>query len=192
MAVLNLQVGAGADDAREVATVMYLDETTGIIMPASTPGAWAAARFGPVTIPVGSTITAVVLSLYVYTSANDSPDVNVFFHASDNSPQPTTTASDLSSRSVTSGVVWTDTNIGTGWKSPADLTTPFSEVYSRPGYAPNIYVTALLDARSTGNDFRFRCFENDPALAPTLVITYTAPAGGGVAVKMAHYRRLRS
>lgn len=193
MAVLNLQVAAGNDDAREVATVMYLDETTGIIMPSNSPGTWAATRFTNVTIPAGSTVTAATYSVYVYTTSNDSPDVDVFADDADNSAQPTTTASDLTNRTETTAkVTWTATNIGTGWKSPGDVAAVVQEVIDRAGWASGNAITILLDARTTSNDFRFRCYENDTTLAAKLDITYTPPAGGGVAVKAAHYRRLRS
>jgi len=194
MASLSRQVAAGNDDARQVAGVMYLDETTGIIMPANTPGAWAATRFTNITIPPGSTIgTPTTYSVYVYTSSNDSPDLDALADDADDSAQPTTTANDLSNRVLTTAkVTWTATNIGTGWKSPGDVAAVIQEIIDRPGWASGNAITILLDARTTSNDFRFRCYENDPLLAAKLDITYTPPAGGGVAVKMAHYRRLRS
>ena len=179
MATLNLQVAAGNDDAREVAGTMYLDEATGIIMPSNSAGTWAATRFTGVTIPPGSTVTAATYEVDVYTTANDNPDVNVFADDADNSAQPTTSASNLSGRTTTTAsVVWTGTNIGTGWKSPGDLSAVIQEVIDRGGWASGNAITILLDARSTANDFRFRPYEYNSANAAKLTITYTPPAGG--------------
>lgn len=161
-------------------------------MPSGSSGAWAAARFTGATIPPGSTIDSATLSLYIHSATYDDTDVTFFLDDADNSAALTTTANDFSSRAATTAnVVWTATAVGTGWKSPGSLTAVVQEVVSRAGWASGNALTVLMDARTVSNNFRFRSYEYDPTLAAKLDITYTPPAGGGVAVKAAHYRRLR-
>jgi hypothetical protein len=193
MATISLQVAAGNDDAREVAGTMYLNEATGIVMPASSPGTWAATRFTGVTVPPGSIIDVATYQLDVYTTSNDSPDVNVLADDADNSAQPTAAANNLSGRTpTTAAVIWTANNIGTGWKSPADLSAVIQEIIDRAGWASGNAITILLDARSVNNDFRFRSYEYGAANAAKLDITYTPPGGGGHAHRKVSAARLVS
>ncbi len=180
MAVYNGQVAAGDDDGREPGSgTPILNDASEIIMLAASANTWTAMRFTNVTIPQGSTIAAATLSIYIHSATYDSPDVTVYLEAANNSAALTTATNNISGRAVTSGVVWTAANLGTGWKSPGDLSTPVQEVVDRVSWASGNAMAVLFDARTGDNDLRWRPYEYDTTLAAKLDITYTPPAGSG-------------
>jgi len=177
VAVLNLQIAAGADDGRETgAGVVELTSATGVIMPASSTGYWAALRFLNVTTPEKATVSASTLSLYFYDTSNDSPDVDIYADDADNSAALVETDTNISARTKTTAkTTWTATNQNTGWITSPDLTAVVQEVIDRDGWVSGNALTLLLDARTVSNSIRFRSYEFDSALAAKLDITYTEP-----------------
>lgn len=179
MAIANLQVASGNDDGREPGSgTPVLDGATEIIMVVEGASAWAAMRFTNVPIPQGSTINSATLSIYVHSATYDSPDINIFLDDADNSAALTTGLNDFSGRALTTAsVVWTATNIGTGWKSPGAMTAVVQEVVNRAGWASGNAMTVLFDARTGANELRWRPYEFGSSLQTKLDIDYTPPGG---------------
>jgi hypothetical protein len=192
VATLNLQIATGNDDANESpAGTVNLSHATTILMDALA-GYWAALRFTNVTIPPGSTVTAATLTITTYTSTHDSIDLDIYAEDVDNSAALAATANNISGRTLTTAkVTWTAANVGSGAKSPGDLSPVVQEVFDRVGWASGNALTLILDARSTSNDLYFRPYENGAGEAAALSITYTPPAGGGLPVKAMYYAGAR-
>lgn len=177
MTTLNLQVGAGSDDADESATgVMDLTDAAQLTLTAA--GQWAGVRFTNVTVPQGTSVTSATLSVYLTNSTNDiAGGIDVYAQAADNAGTFTSTASDISSRTRTTAKVnWTGDVGGPGWKSPGDLAAVVNEVFARAGWASGNALVLILDAGAT-TDFRFRSYEYDTTLAAKLDIVYPDAAG---------------
>lgn len=179
MTILNLQIATGDDDANESpAGTVNLSHATTILMD-GLAGYWAALRFTGVSVPAGSAVTAATLVVTTYTTVHDSADMDIYAEDADNSAALAATSTNISARTLTTAkVTWTSANMGTGAKSPGDLSALIQEVFDRPGWVSGNALTLILDALSTGNDFYFRPYEYSPTEAAALSITYTPPAGG--------------
>lgn len=186
MTTLNSQVGASSDDARENAGTVGLTA-------ASINAGGATHRLGfrwpNVTVPNGATITSATLSLYVTSTANDTPNgATVGMQAADNAATFTTGTNDISGRTRTSTVAWSGSNIGDGWKT-LDLTSQVQEVVNRSGWTSGNAMAAIL-AGVVGSNLTVTAWDGTPSQAAKLDIVYTV-ASGGMAVKAAHYARMR-
>ena len=129
-----------------------------------------------VNIPKGSTINTAYVSFYVPSTTYDDAAVRLKFQDGSGSPPSfTTTAGDISDRSVTSAYVnWADTILGTGWKDTPILVNSLQELVN--DY--NITALVLLAKRNTSQNYelRVRSYNGNPAEAPRLYVTYTPPA----------------
>lgn len=193
MATLALQVGSGNDDGREPGSgTPILNDANEIIMIVSSINTWAAMRFTNVTVPQGSTINTFTHSIYVNSTTYDTADLNVYLENADNSAALTTSSNNISGRSLTSAVIWTATNMGTGWKSPGDLASQFQTVVNRVGWVSGNAATVLFKARSGTNELRWRPYEYDSSLAAKIDIDYTAPGGASHVVSKVSRVRLVS
>jgi hypothetical protein len=102
-------------------------------------------RFPNFTANPGDTITSAIVTLTCRNVGNaETCNVNCYFNAADNASAPTNYAG-AEGLALTSGVAWSVPNISVGqtYTSP-DLATPLQEVISRPGWAYNNAVMAVI------------------------------------------------
>jgi hypothetical protein len=141
-------------------------------------------RFTGLNIPSGATVTNAYLTFGAI--AADSPNTNngttnltIRAQAADNPTTFTSTAFNVSNRATTSSLVewsvpaWTT---GVSYNSP-DLTNLVQEVVDRPGWAVGnsmVFIITGTGSRSADS------YDGNSSNAPKLVITYAAPAPGGV------------
>ena len=183
MPTLNLQVAAGTDDARESQDGQdWSVSSTSIQMDAADAeeaqynGGFV---FHNVTIPAGSTINSATLSLNITNAAVDDVDATVGFEDVDDADDFSTTANVTTRRAnlTTASVAWSATGLGTGWKSPADLSAPLQEIINRPGWASGNSVCCIVAGNVGVAELTCWAYEGNASLAAKLDIDYTE--GGG-------------
>lgn len=176
MTVLNLQVTASTDDARQNGVTM--DLTAANIVVNATDN-WAGLRFLNVTIPKNSTISAATLQLYSPDTVSDDPNDDIYCEAADNAVTFGTGDSDISNRSrTTSPVSWVATGVGgAAWITSPDIASQVQQVVNRAGWVSGNALVVIFDHTGTP-DWRWRAYNGDVSLAAKLDITYTAPATG--------------
>lgn len=186
MTTLSLQVGASSDDARENSGTVGL---TGTSINTSSIDKLLAFRWTGVTVPKGAPVTSAIISFYVTSTANDTPNgASVGVQDHDSAPTFTTASNDISTRSLTGTVTWSGSNIGAGWKT-VDVTSLVQAVVNRSGWASGNALVVVVQGVS-GTDLSITTWDGTPANAAKLDIEYTA-ASGGMAVKMMYYARIR-
>lgn len=177
MTVLNLQVLASSDDARESGAGAVA--INGATLALSSGSAWLGFRFNSVTIPQGSTINSAGLEVYVDSTAADDPDVDIYCEDADDAGTFTTGANDISSRSLTTAKTnWSAGGVGAGFKTAGDITSAVQEVINRGGWSSGNDLVVIFDSLSSSN-LTIRAYDSNPAEAATLVIDYTDAGGGG-------------
>lgn len=170
MTTLNLQVSASSDDARQNASVMDLTATTVVVNSADDR---AGLRFLNVTIPPGSTVDTAALQLYSLDTVQDDPDDNIYCEDVDDATTFTSSANNISSRTLTTAsVAWSATGVGTGWVTSPDIAAPIQEYVDRPGRVSGNDLNVIFDHQGPP-DFRWRAYDGDTSLAAKLDITYT-------------------
>ncbi len=168
MGILNLQVGASSDDARQTTTTVSL---TGANPNLAGPGTWLGFRWPGVTVPNAATVSSAIISFYVTSTSNDTPNgAPVAMQDADNAATFTTTPSDISARALTSPVAWSGANIGAGWKT-VDVTAAVQAVVNRAGWASGNALVAVING-ATGTDLTITAWDGTPANAAKLDITY--------------------
>lgn len=182
---VNLQVGAGADDAICYDTTWYADLTAFRIGAGGDPGRDAILRFTNVTIPNGATVNAATLKLTAaIADVGDTVRLNIAAEDADNPAVPTSCA-DLAGRVRTSASVpWdftTDWVIDTEY-SPGDLAAVIQELVDRGGWSSGNALNIIIDDDgSDGGAFRRAySYEGSTAKAAKLDITYTATQTGSI------------
>lgn len=182
---LNLQVGAGADDAWESTTGTVT--TTGAAS-IDLPNEWAGFRWQSVTVPAGATIDEAIASWSVQSStANDEPLLDIYCEDADSAAQFTTAGSSISSRARTTATQqWSSTNLGAvntadaNFFSAPTVKALVQEVTDRGGWASGNNLVILITAQA-GNDgtrdFLYGDYSNSSTYGTKLDIDYTA--GGG-------------
>lgn len=186
MPTLNLQVGASSDDARENSGTMGLVASTINIG----GGQQLGFRFTNVTVPQAATIDSAILSLYLTSTDNDTPNgLTVGMEDVDDAATFASTTNNISDRTRTSTVNWNGTNIGSGWKA-IDVTTPVQAVVNRAGWISGNAMAALLHG-ITGANVTIQTYDGNTSLAAKLDITYTT-SSAGVATKATYYARMRA
>lgn len=173
-------VGASSDDAQQVGTTMTLTGTTiGSDLDATSD--WAGMRWTNVTIPAGATITSAVLNVVPTSATQDEPLVTIYFENADNCGTFTTTASDISNRSLTTGVSWSNTNLGangsTYYNSPS-LVSDLQTVINRGGWASGQAICAIIQGGATSTrDLTIEAYDLGPGTnPPQLIVTWTVPS----------------
>jgi type IV pilus assembly protein PilY1 len=185
MTTINLQVGASSDDARQNSGVVGL---TGAGINAGGVNQQLGFRFTNVTVPNAATVTSAILSLYVTSTANDTPNgATVGMEAADNAGTFTTGANNITNRTRTSTTAWSGTDIGAGWQT-VDVTSYVQTVVNRAGWVSGNAMAAILYG-VTGSDVTITAWDGTPSQAAKLDITYTA--GGVPAKAMMYYARRR-
>ena len=175
MTTLNLQVTASTDDAWENAagTVNTTGATIGTL---STGNMWGGFRFLNVTVPNAATINAgTQLQVYINSTSFDDLVCDVYAQAIDDAATFSTSANDISSRSLTTAKTSVNaTAIGVGWYV-ISLTSVIQEIVNRAGWVSGNDIAIIIDALG-GINFQCRTWDNDTTLAAKLDIDYTAAA----------------
>lgn len=137
------------------------------------------ARFDNVTIPAGVNIDSAVVRLT--SSGNFSGttcNANVYFEDEDDPPAPST-ASDVQTASLTSGVAWN--SIG-AWTTGSTYDTPelasiLQDVIDRVGWASGqAVIVHLVDNGSSTDAYRrSACYENSTYDEAELIVSYSNP-----------------
>ena len=186
MATINLQVGASSDDARQNSGTVGL---TGAGMNAGGVNQQLGFRFTGVTVPNAATVTSAILSLYVTSTANDTPNgATVGMEDGDNAGTFTTGTNNITNRTRTSTVAWSGTDIGAGWQT-VDVTTYVQAVVNRGGWVSGNAMAAILYG-VTGSDVTITTWDGTPSQAAKLDITYTT--AGGATRPAVYYARARA
>ena len=147
--------------------------------------------FSNVTIPPGSTITAATLTVDVVSTSNDDPNLTIALNDVDSAAAPSSAVDDIYGRAQTAATAtWSATGIGAGAKASPDFSSAVQEVIDRGGWASGNNMAVIFDGNAT-TTFSFHMAEEGVGHEPTLNITYTPPASGGVPVKAIYYARLR-
>ncbi len=149
-------------------------------------------RFAPVGVPAGATIVTAHLELAVAAASTEATSLEIGAEAVDSAPPFTEARGDLSSRTLgPARVQWAprpwlaaapiDTGAGTGTgsvpvaveRSP-DLRQVVQGLVDRPGWTSDSAAALLI----TGRGRRVAtAFDDDPAAAPRLVVSYRPPVG---------------
>lgn len=172
MPTVTLTAGSGADDADQRADLSAFNATAGTAYGAS--GATATdvsaigLRFPNCPWPKNARITAAQLEVYVNGTKNDDAAFVIYAENVSNAADYVTDARVWGRSTTAGGVPWYATDLGVGWRSPADLASLVSAVTFRSGWVAGNALGVLLHG-STG------------AAAALIIDTYeNADAGVGV------------
>lgn len=136
---------------------------------------WALLYFTNVTIPKGSTVSSATLSLYVINTSNDDPNLDIYCNDVDNAAGPTTNASDISGRTLTSSkATWNATGIGAGFQTSPSFDAAVQKVVGNAGWASGNALAVVLDGLGA-TTFQFYGAEQGTGFQPSISITYTPP-----------------
>lgn len=187
MATFSTSIAASSDDAMQAASTVTLTDTK---IGHYWSNYWVGLRFTNVTIPAGATITAATIDVSVASTSYDDPDLRIYGEATDDATTFTTASNDISGRTRTTAyTTWTDTGIGTGYKTSPDFKAVIQEIIDRGGWSSGNDIALILDAQSN-TQFDFRSY-NDGTAHPSITIDYTEPSGG-IAAKSMYYARMRN
>jgi penicillin V acylase-like amidase (Ntn superfamily) len=87
---------------------------TALVINANGTSQWGAHIINNVTIPQGATITSAYVEPYYTSGALDDPNLSLYLENVDSPAALTTTTGDVSGRSLTTGVAWVASAVGTG------------------------------------------------------------------------------
>jgi RHS repeat-associated protein len=135
-------------------------------------------RFDDMGIPQGATITSAHLQLADVSSRNTSAMAYQFQAFDQDDPTAPSSASDLSSRPLTSASVTSNygtTTAGTFANGP-DIASVIQEIVDRSGYAGGAIV-ATIKSTQTGDALVVSSFDTNTSLAPKLVVEYGSGPG---------------
>lgn len=193
MTTLNLQVGAGNDDAHEsgISTAFNAVAAT-VDIRANSSGSSrrnGGFRFTNVTIPPGSTISAATISIWPTSASFDDMLADWYADDVDNAADFAASATVTGRTRTTATVLWSADSIGSGaFVSSPDLAAVIQEVIDRAGWASgNALVILAIGRSSATKNANAESYDSTPAHAAKLDITYTAPAGSAAAVRSAYY-----
>ena len=154
MTTVNLQVGAGNDDASEKddGSSFKSAGVQGDIIASGT----ASTRencgfvFDSVAIPFSPKVTAADLQLYLIT--NDDPECDIYCEDVDDADDFGTTADVTSRTTTTASVEWSDTSVGSGaFISAPDISVCVQEVLDRAGWASGNSLCVIAKGKSSGS-----------------------------------------
>ncbi len=174
-ALLELQVGASADDGYE--TVAGVNRITDQEPLADSSSEYVGVRFQGVTIPQGATILRAGLSFVFSDQVNGDPEGTIYGDDSDNAAAFTTGTNNISNRTPTTATVSIDE---TGLLSDyatfvelAEVTAIVQEIVDRGGWSSGNALALIYHAGSDGSrDFQALHYDYGAALAPKLSILY--------------------
>ena len=190
MTVLNLQVGASADDAYcsdDAVTKSIVATTINFGRESSTVDGVSGFRFTNVTVPAGATISSAVLTLTQFGNNGNTPLINIYGEAIDNSTTFSTSSPNrtIDKARTTNYVAWqtsgtwytnieySSPNLGNGANSPV------GEVLGRANWASGNALTLICDGKNTGSYYKTPyAYDSSTTKCAKLSITYTAAASG--------------
>lgn len=185
MATWNAIIGASSDDARQAAGVVTLTDAN-IGMSAGTN--WAGLRWPSCPIPNGAAISAATLTLNLNSGKTTPNGLIVWGEDEDNAATFAATSNNISGRTMTTAsVTWTGGALGTGDKSPPDLSAIVAEITSRAGWAAGNALALILDGVA-GMDFEFPAYDGSTTLCARLVVVYGTT---GLTKQAMYYARMR-
>lgn len=192
---VNLQVGAGADDAHEVNTTGDMVVTAdNVHFTLGGTENHCGYRFTSVAIPKADTIDAATMQIYM-TFAGD--EVHQDFEADDvdDAPTFTTSNSNISNRTGTTATVnWDDASLGSTFNTSPEFKTIAQEIVNRGSWASgnDIAMLAIWDGVTEWNFGQQESYEADTAKAAKFDITHSAPGGGlSIPIAMHYYQQRR-
>jgi hypothetical protein len=185
MTTITPQVAAGGKDSYQVSGTA--DTTAGVVNGNGT-SQWGAFVFDNITIPQGAVIISAYFEPY-YTSASfDDPNVNLYLENVDNPAALASAAADISGRTITTGVNWTASGVGTGFVQGPDIGAAVQTVINRAGWVNGNSLNVISRGTGLGNS-RWACYETNAAQAAKLTIT-TAAGGLVIARRVSTYIRM--
>jgi hypothetical protein len=176
--VLDVPVGAGADDAEERTSSGAVNLTSGDLNLGrdGTAAQTAAMRFTGVTLPAGATVTDAWVQFQVDEVSTADASVTIAGEAADSAAAFTTVSKNISSRLRTSATVgwvpaaWPTTAARTADQRTPNLAAVLQEIVGRPGWASGNALALLV----TGDGTRVaESFDGGAAKTPVLHIEYT-------------------
>lgn len=187
MATSNLQVAAGGKDAYQVSGT---SDTAALVVNGNGTSQWGAFIFDNVPLVATDTVNTFNFEPY-YTSASfDDPNVNLYLENVNSPAALASAANDISSRSLTTGVNWTASGVGTGFVQGPDMAADLQAVIGLPGWAQNNSINVISRGTAGGNS-RWACYDTNSAQAAKLTINYTTAAGVPVTAIINQYRQRR-
>ena len=152
-ATLNLQVAASADDSTETSNGSMQG---GIIYAFHLAGYTNGIRL-QLNIPKNATILSAYLSGYI--DIYDSPNFRIYGESTDSAAAYPAIYYTISSRTKTENyVVWSGTNIGTGWKDSPDIAAVIQEVVNRSGWVSGNYIGFVFSNAASGEGAYIRTY----------------------------------
>ena len=152
MPTVNLQVGAGNQDAQEQQNDSNFTSTGGTLALASNTtesnridGGF---HFSSVSIPFGAKVSAADFQPYMFNVALDDPNCDIYCEDADDAADFTADADLVNRTRTTASVEWVETGVGTGFVSAPDISAPVQEVLDRSGWASGNDMLVYLRAKS--------------------------------------------
>jgi hypothetical protein len=173
MTTYNGQVNASGDDSYQVSGTPSL---TALVINANGTSQWGAHIINNVTIPQGATITSAYVEPYFTSAALDDPNLSLYLENVDSPAALTTVAGDVSGRSLTTGVAWVASAVGTGFVQSPDITADVQTVVNRVGWVSGSSMNFISRGTALGNS-RWAAYDTNPAQAFKVTINYTVAAG---------------
>lgn len=166
-------VGQSEDDASETAGTVTLAGAILALVPANTIGA----RFGSVNVPAGAEILSATLTFTSPSVKNVYSSVTVVGEATASGLAFTATANDITDRAQTVNfTTWVPDPWAVDEENSVDVAEIVTEVIGISGWAVSNAMVFILTSVAP-SDREARSFDDDPAKAPKLDITYRAPDG---------------
>lgn len=180
MTLINAAVATGNDDGQENVTTGAMFLTGLAIRPGSDTVLYGAFRI-QLDIPQGATIDDAVMEIYFPNSGQDNVGVDIQAEDIDDAPALTTTAFNISSRTLTTASVdWTDTNAapsGAGLYETPDISSVIQEIVNRASWEADNYIMIVMTGKSGYPNFW--SYDRGSSNAPNLKINYTAAVASG-------------
>lgn len=151
---------------------------------------WGGMLLPAVALGATDIINSATLYYKPVNTTHDSPKVTWYAQATDNAGVFTTANNDISSRSrTTASVSDIATDIGTANYRAIDIKALISEVLARAGWASGNNIALIGDAIDSACDLLIQGYESG---TPGWYVEIDYTPAAAAAVKMNHYRRLRS
>lgn len=178
---LDLQVGAGADDAHETdSDAQFSSGSLNVFADSNsaTGSRWNAGfRFTNVTVAQGNTINVSYLTVVFPVAAEDSPDADILMEDVDDAVSFVTNADVTLRTRTTASVAWTATNLGQTAVNSPSINAVVQEIVDRVGWVSGNDMVAFMDGRTGTNRFTsIRSYDGSTANAAKLHIEHTAGA----------------
>lgn len=154
MPSLDLQVSNDADDAWELNGVFMGGDNYMYLNSISPNPLYAGLRFQNVNIPQGARIDHAYLIVSQTFVINDDPETTLYAEAVDNSNVIEGGGELLSAKPLTTNsVLWSDNNVGMGWKQSPDIRDVIQEIVNRSGWSSANSLTIIAKDTQSGKKF---------------------------------------